>query len=91
VVITSGKFPAFERHPNAYIDLNEWTEADVIVAAQTVFHDHSRPSCVRVPILDPRTRDMKWTGSPAPLVPDKIAPPLTERPGNSLEGSRSAL
>lgn len=50
VQISSSNFPKYDRNPNHGGDLTTATEADFIVARQTVFHDALRPSRLVLPV-----------------------------------------
>ncbi len=65
--MTSGKFPYLERHPNAFVDLNTSTEADFVIAHQTICHDADHPSAINLPLV--RIADhTDWIENPAPLA-----------------------
>jgi putative CocE/NonD family hydrolase len=51
VEVSSSNFPRFDRHPNSGGVIAEATEADFVVATQTVYHDAARPSCVTLPVI----------------------------------------
>jgi putative CocE/NonD family hydrolase len=50
--VSSSNFPRFDRHPNVGGDLSAVTEAELVPAQQTVFHDADRPSYLVLPIVD---------------------------------------
>lgn len=84
VVLTSSKFPRYERNPNAFVDLTTCTERDFVVAQQSVHHSRAYPSCVRLPVVD-SARHQRWIANPMPPVAEPGAPvALVERPVAAL-------
>jgi putative CocE/NonD family hydrolase len=67
VEVSSSCFPLGERNSNSMIDPASATEADFIVAEQTVHHDAEHASYVELPII-PSSRDRKWIDTPFPLA-----------------------
>ncbi len=65
VVVTGGKFPAYERHPGAFVDLNAVTEADFVASTRTIASGSGR-SRIELPILPPAARG-EWIEHPWPL------------------------
>lgn len=65
VAIASSDYPNTDLNPNAFIDLSDATEADYVIADQTVFHDALRPSFIELPII-PRVRVRNWISTPFP-------------------------
>src|SRR5262249_15026243 len=51
VEISSSNFPQFDRNPNHGGVIEQATEPDFVVAAQSLFHDASRPSFVTLPVV----------------------------------------
>lgn len=51
VEVSSSNFPRFDRNPNHGGVISEATERDFVVAAQRVFHDADRASCITLPIV----------------------------------------
>ncbi|WP_052460769.1 CocE/NonD family hydrolase [Microbacterium gorillae] len=51
VDVSSSNLPRFDRNPNNGGVIAEATEADFVVADQTVFHDETRPSFITLPIV----------------------------------------
>jgi hypothetical protein len=51
VEIASSNFPCFDRNPGNGAPAGAATEADFVVAEQTVFHDHDRPSYITLPVI----------------------------------------
>ncbi|HEY8584697.1 MAG TPA: CocE/NonD family hydrolase, partial [Capillimicrobium sp.] len=49
--VSSSNFPRFDRHPNVGGDLHAVTDADLVPAQQTVFHDAERPSYLELPVV----------------------------------------
>lgn len=49
VDVTSSDFPAFDRNHNTGKDY--WSDPELIVAKQTVFHDAARPSAINLPVV----------------------------------------
>jgi uncharacterized protein len=49
--VSSSNFPKYDRNPNHGGDLATATEADFVVAHQTVFHERSRPSRIVLPLV----------------------------------------
>ncbi len=47
--ITSSDFPNFDRNHNT--GAHEYADGEVVAARQTIFHDHSRPSHVTLPVI----------------------------------------
>ena len=62
VVVTGGKFPAFERNPGSFVDLNTATEADFVAATRTI---HSAK--VELPVVPSDMRG-EWIDNPWPAV-----------------------
>ena len=62
VVVTGGKFPAFERNPGAFVDLNTATEADFVPSTRTIVSAR-----VELPIVPASARG-EWIDNPWPLV-----------------------
>jgi len=62
VVVTGGKFPAFERNPGAFVDLNAATEADFQASTRTIVS-----ASVELPIVPASARG-EWVANPWPLV-----------------------
>jgi putative CocE/NonD family hydrolase len=50
--VSSSNFPRFDRNTNTGGCIAQETEADLVVAANRVFHDHARPSHLILPIID---------------------------------------
>lgn len=67
VEVSSSCFPLGERHPNCFVDLFSATEADFVVATQTIYHDAEHPSCVELPII-PLAHERQWIDTPFPLA-----------------------
>lgn len=65
VVVAGGKFPAFERNPGAFVDLNTATEADFVRSTRTI---RSGPAASRIelPIVPAAARGT-WVDNPWPL------------------------
>ncbi|MBB4641452.1 CocE/NonD family hydrolase [Rhizorhapis suberifaciens] len=72
--ITSSNFPYAERNPNAFIDISTATDADLVVASQTIFHDAGRASFVELPII-PMSREREWIGVPNPGAVEQLETP----------------
>jgi len=83
VVVTSGKFPYLERHPNKFVDLNTCTEKDFEVARQTIWHDAAHPSAVYLPLVK-AAEHTDWIDNPAPPKPSELLPRLIERSAREL-------
>lgn len=62
--ISSSNFPYADRNPNAFIDLSNATDADMVVASQSIFHDSNRASFVELPII-PNSRARQWIETPS--------------------------
>lgn len=67
VEVSSSCFPLGERNPNTMIDPALATEADFVVAEQTIHHDAGRASYVDLPII-PAARERRWIDTPFPLA-----------------------
>jgi putative CocE/NonD family hydrolase len=82
VVVTAGKYPAFERNPQAFTDMNAVTDSDLRPADHTL---HSGPgrSRIIVPLIDPGRRG-EWIDNPWPCQPPAGLTPFTEYPAGSL-------
>ena len=65
--LSSSCFPLGERNPNAFVDLATATQADFVVAEQTVFHSADHASYVELPVI-PLTRKRRWIDTPFPLA-----------------------
>lgn len=61
VVVTGGKFPAFERNPGAFVDLNAATEADFLASTRTIVSAR-----VELPVVPAAARG-EWIDNPWPL------------------------
>jgi len=61
VVVAGGKFPAFERNPGAFVDLNTATRADFVASTRTI-----RAARVDLPIVPAAARG-EWVENPWPL------------------------
>lgn len=68
--ISSSCFPLGDRNPNIFADLNDVTEAEFVVATQTIYHDSAHPSRVELPII-PMERARRWIDTPFPLAGGK--------------------
>jgi uncharacterized protein len=77
VVLTSGKDWRFERNPNAFINLNTYTDKDIRVAHQTVHHDAARPSAMILFVV-PKGAVRRWIENPAPPGAQSDAPKSVE-------------
>lgn len=99
VEVSSSNYPCYDRNLNTGGPLGEDGIGDRIVATQTVFHDASRPSRVRLPVV-PGPRDAQeergpaigrddWTGEPAAASGGRPPRALdkTARPGDHLAGA----
>ncbi len=64
VEVSSSNFPCYDRNLNTGGPLGTEGIADRVVATQTVFHDASRPSRVRLPVV-PGTQDARGDREPA--------------------------
>lgn len=84
IVISGGKFPAFERNPNRFINLNDWTEDDIVVANHQVHHEVQYPSCVHLPVLERSALENRWADNPCPLIAPTIDLPTIDRPLSEL-------
>lgn len=67
VEVSSSCFPLAERNPNSMIDPAAATEADFVVAKQTIHHDAAHASYVELPIIH-LMRERKWIDTPFPLA-----------------------
>ena len=47
--ISSSDFPNFDRNHNTGLD--DYADGTLVTARQTIFHDHSRPSHVTLPVI----------------------------------------
>ncbi|HEX7709854.1 MAG TPA: hypothetical protein VF418_02850 [Sphingomonadaceae bacterium] len=47
----------------AFIDISKATDADLVVASQSVFHDAERASFVELPVI-PMSRERDWIDEP---------------------------
>jgi uncharacterized protein len=65
LVVTSGKDGRFERNPNAFVNLNTCTDADLTAAHQTIYHDRQRPSCLHLCVVPPDA-PRAWIPNPYP-------------------------
>ncbi len=83
VVVTSGKFPYLERNPNKFVDLNSYTEKDLVVAQQKIFHDAEHPSAVHLPLVK-ISEHTNWIDNPAPPKPPGALPKLIVKPASDL-------
>jgi putative CocE/NonD family hydrolase len=61
VVVTGGKFPAFDRNPGAFVDLNTATEADFVPSVRTV-----ASARIELPIV-PAGVGGDWIENPWPI------------------------
>jgi uncharacterized protein len=62
IEVTSSWFPRYDRNTNSGA-LNNFLDAEPVVATQTIFHDHSRPSHAVLPVLDRKRERLR--GFPA--------------------------
>jgi len=85
--VSSSCFPLGERNPNAFIDLATVTEADFVVAEQTIFHDVDHASYVELPII-PLARERRWIETPFPLPSGEHVNLLMPQSHSSVIGSR---
>jgi uncharacterized protein len=83
IVVTSGKFPRFERNPNAYVDLATYTETDMCVAHQSIHMGGHTPSALFGYVV-PKDQPRNWIENPAPPGPPAPTLPLDERSGDQL-------
>lgn len=83
VVVTGGKFPYLERNPQAFVDLNSFTEKDVVAARHTIFHDAERPSAIHLPLVRIEEH-AAWVDNPAPASAAKRSFELVERSAGEL-------
>jgi len=64
VVVAGGKFPAYERNPGAFVDLNTATEADFVVSERTIV---SGPGLSRIELpIVPAGAGGEWIDNPWP-------------------------
>ncbi|UZW56375.1 CocE/NonD family hydrolase [Sphingobium sp. JS3065] len=70
VEVSSSCFPLGERHPNSFVDPFSATEADFVVATQTIYHDAEHASFVELPVI-PLARERRWIDTPFPLAGGK--------------------
>jgi len=61
IVVTGGKFPAYERNPGAYVDLNTATEADFLASERTIV-----AAWIELPVVPAEARG-EWIDNPWPL------------------------
>jgi putative CocE/NonD family hydrolase len=82
IVLTAGKYPAFERNPQYFTDLNTVAEGDYRPADHTL---HSGPGRSRVilPVVDPSCRG-EWIDNPWPGPRERAALPAVEHPAGEL-------
>lgn len=81
LAFTAGRYPAFERSPQAFLDLNTVTDADF----QEAVHTGPERSAITVPVVAPERRG-EWVSNPhpwRPLVTDDSTPPV-DRPATVL-------
>lgn len=62
VVVTGGKFPAFERNPGTFVHLDTATEADFVASTRTIV-----AARVELPIVPASARG-EWIDNPWPLA-----------------------
>ncbi|MGY1838164.1 MULTISPECIES: CocE/NonD family hydrolase [unclassified Modestobacter] len=85
VVVTAGKYPAYERHPQSYVDLTTVEESGFAAADHTVHSGPDAPSRIVLPVVEPEARG-EWIDNPWPF-PARIAPtPTVERSVAELLG-----
>jgi len=82
VVVTAGKYPAFERNPQYFTDLNTVAEGDLRPAYHTL---HSGPGRSRIvlPLVDPSGRG-EWIDNPWPCLQQEKVLPAAEHPAGEL-------
>ena len=82
IVVTAGKYPAFERNPQHFTDLNTVAEGDLRPAYHTL---HSGPGRSRIilPLVDPSRRG-EWIDNPWPCPQQGEALPAAEHPASEL-------
>ncbi|HEY2505284.1 MAG TPA: CocE/NonD family hydrolase, partial [Streptosporangiaceae bacterium] len=51
VDVSSSNFPCFDRNPGNGAPVATYTEADFVIAEQTIWHDAARPSYITLPII----------------------------------------
>ncbi|CAL9661474.1 CocE/NonD family hydrolase [Streptomyces sp. enrichment culture] len=83
MVLTAGKYPAFERNPQSFTDPGTALESDLQKADHTL---HSGPGLSRLvlPVVDPARRG-EWIDNPWPLAPGDAEAAPVERQAAELE------
>jgi putative CocE/NonD family hydrolase len=82
IVVTAGKYPAFERNPQHFTDLNTVAEGDYRPADHTL---HSGPGRSRIilPLVAPSERG-EWIGNPWPRPRPSEPVSVAEHPASQL-------
>jgi putative CocE/NonD family hydrolase len=83
VVVTGGKFPVFERNPQAFVDLNWATDSDIVTARNTIYSGELHASHIELPVV-PAERRGEWVANPWPLISLPVPTPVGERPAEEL-------